>query len=84
MPDDCSMPDMYETTRVILIVEDEEEIGTFLAQAIALETLYHPVWVLDGFAALKLIRELKPDPGLSVTPHERPRTLRPIPSHQGV
>src|SRR5436305_15149832 len=33
----------------------------FRVQAILQETSYHPIWVTDGFAALKLIHDLKPD-----------------------
>lgn len=53
--------ELHETAKVILIVEDDEGIGKFLVQAIAQETPYHPTWVTDGFAALKLIHNLKPD-----------------------
>ena len=53
--------DTYETAKVILIVGDDEGIGTFLVQAIAQEMPYHPVWVKDGFAGLKLIHDLKPN-----------------------
>ena len=53
--------DSHEKAKVILIVEDDEGIGRFLVQAILLETSYHPIWVTDGFAALKVIHDLKPD-----------------------
>src|SRR5690349_14194102 len=52
---------LHVTAKVILIVEDDEGIGQFLVQAIAQYTPYHPTWVTDGFAALKLIHDLKPD-----------------------
>src|SRR5437016_10084755 len=58
---ESSAAELYETAKVILIVEDDDGIGTFLVQAISQETPYHPVWVKDGFAALKLIHDLKPD-----------------------
>src|SRR5207237_10330321 len=51
----------HEKTKVILIVEYDVGIGRFLVQAILQETSYHPIWVTDGFAALKLIHDLKPN-----------------------
>ena len=53
--------ELHETAKVILIVEDDQGIGEFLVRAILQETPYHPTWVTDGFAALKLIHDLKPD-----------------------
>lgn len=53
--------ELHETAKVILIVEDDGGIGEFLVRAILQETPYHPTWVTDGFAALKLIHDLKPD-----------------------
>jgi CheY-like chemotaxis protein len=51
----------HELARVILIVEDDEAIGTFLVQAIQQETLYYPHWVADGLTALQLLHHLTPD-----------------------
>jgi CheY-like chemotaxis protein len=51
----------YEHAKSILIVEDDEDIGTFLVAALQQETLYHPILVPDGFAALKTVHNLKPD-----------------------
>jgi CheY-like chemotaxis protein len=51
----------YQEAKVILIVEDDDDIGDFLQQALAQETPYHAVRVEDGFAALKIIHDLKPD-----------------------
>ncbi len=51
----------YKKAKVILIVEDDEDIGTFLAAALQQETPYHPILVGDGFAALKAVHDLKPD-----------------------
>lgn len=44
----------------ILIVEDDEQLGQFLVQAIQQETAYQVVLVLDGLLALQLLRHLKP------------------------
>jgi CheY-like chemotaxis protein len=51
----------YEAAKIILIVEDDEDIGYFLVQALLQETPYHPIYVTDGYAALKIIHGLKPD-----------------------
>jgi CheY-like chemotaxis protein len=51
----------YQQARVILIVEDDEDIGSFLVEALRQETPYHPIWVKDGFEALKTVHDLKPD-----------------------
>lgn len=63
MPDENETPSKgkYQNAKVILIVEDDDDIGTFLEQALLQETPYHPVRVRDGFAALKVIHGLKPD-----------------------
>ena len=63
MPDENEPPSKgkYQDAKVILIVEDDDDIGTFLEQALLQETPYHPVRVSDGFAALKVIHGLKPD-----------------------
>jgi len=47
--------------KVILIVEDDDNIGNLLEEALRIGTLYQPVRVADGLAALKLIHSLKPD-----------------------
>ena len=49
------------TTKTILIVEDDPDIGEFLVHAIMQETSFHPLLASDGFQALKLVREIKPD-----------------------
>ena len=46
--------------KTILVVEDDEDIGSFLVQAISQETAHHALLVSDGFQALKTIHELKP------------------------
>ncbi len=63
MPDENEPPSKgkYQDAKVILIVEDDDDIGTFLEQALLQETPYHPVRVRDGFAALKVIHGLKPN-----------------------
>lgn len=46
--------------KTILVVEDDELIGTFLAEAISQETAYHPLLVSDGFEALRVTHDIKP------------------------
>ena len=45
---------------VILVVEDDESIGTFVVQALVQETPYDAVLVTDGLQALRLVDEVKP------------------------
>ena len=51
----------YQKAKVILIVEDDEDVGAFLVAAIQQETPYHAIVVSDGFAALKTVHDVKPD-----------------------
>lgn len=49
---------MYSST--ILIVEDDEDIGTFLQQLIDEETPYQTTLVPDGFRALEIAPQIHP------------------------
>src|SRR5438876_7566935 len=49
------------TTKMILIVEDDEAIGALLVQVFEQETSYQAVLASDGFQALKMLRNVKPD-----------------------
>lgn len=49
------------TMKTILVVEDDRDVGEFLDLALRQETPYHPLLVPDGFQALKVVREIKPD-----------------------
>lgn len=51
----------HPTAKSIFIVEDDTAIGEFLVQAISQETSYHALLAPDGFAALKMLKDLKPD-----------------------
>ncbi|MBV9231265.1 MAG: response regulator [Chloroflexi bacterium] len=55
------MNEIYPSVKTILIVEDDEAIGEFLTLSISQETPYRPLVVLDGFEALKVLRDLKPN-----------------------
>src|SRR5438094_2859113 len=48
-------------TKMIFIVEDDEDVGALLVQAIKQETSYQAVLAPDGFQALKMLRTVKPD-----------------------
>ena len=49
------------TTKTILLVEDDPNIGSFLVEAIAQETHYRAIVASDSNAALKLVRYFTPD-----------------------
>ena len=48
------------TTKTILLVEDDPNIGLFLVEAIAQETPYRAIAASDGHAALKLVQHFTP------------------------
>src|SRR5690349_12218817 len=50
----------YNIHDTILVVEDDDSIGTLLIDTLMLETPYDARLVTDGFQALKAMRELKP------------------------
>jgi CheY-like chemotaxis protein len=47
--------------KTILVVEDDENIGTLLVQFISQETSYRAILVTDGYQALRVIEEMLPD-----------------------
>ena len=49
-----------DSTKIILIVEDDVGVGTFLVQALAQETPYRAVLAANGLQALNIVRSLKP------------------------
>ena len=50
-----------DTVKTILIVEDDAHIGEFLVRSLSEETPYKTLVVSDGFEALKVTREVKPN-----------------------
>jgi DNA-binding response OmpR family regulator len=48
-------------TKMIFIVEDDEDVGALLVQAVEQETSYQVMLASDGFQALKRLRTAKPD-----------------------
>jgi CheY-like chemotaxis protein len=51
----------HQDLKTILIVEDDEDLGMFLAAAIGQETPYRPLVATDGFQALQIIQGIRPD-----------------------
>ena len=47
-------------TKTILLVEDDPNVGTFLAESIVMETHYRAIVASDSNAALKLVRHFTP------------------------
>ncbi len=59
------------TIKMVLVVEDDTGIGTFLIQAIQQETNYQAMLVTDGFQALRAILNIQP--GLFILDYQLPR-----------
>lgn len=59
------------TIKTVLVVEDDTGIGTFLIQAIQQETHYQAMLVTDGFQALKVVSNIKPQ--LFILDYQLPR-----------
>jgi DNA-binding response OmpR family regulator len=60
-----------QNLKMILLVEDDSNIGEVLVQAITQETPYLAVLVSDGFEALKMVESIKP--GLFILDYQLPR-----------
>lgn len=50
----------YTLDNTILVVEDDDSIGSVLVDALSLETSYDALLVCDGFQALNVMRSIKP------------------------
>ena len=46
--------------KIILVIEDDDSIGTLLVEALSQETPYKALLVTDAFQALKAIHQVKP------------------------
>jgi CheY-like chemotaxis protein len=57
--------------KTILLVEDDVNIGEVLVQAITQETTFLAILVSNGFEALSVIKEVKPD--LFILDYQLPR-----------
>lgn len=53
--------DERDLKTVVLVVEDDENIGSFLAQVVMQETPYHPLLFTNGAHALEAVKTIKPD-----------------------
>jgi CheY-like chemotaxis protein len=60
-----------DDVKMILVVEDDAGIGTFLVQAITQETPYLALLVSDGFQALNAVANVKPS--LFILDYQLPR-----------
>ena len=58
-----SLPPALESgaVKTIIVVEDDEAIGSFLVQAISQETNYQAMLLTDGFQCLKAVTNIKPN-----------------------
>ena len=56
-----SVQEEYIEVKMVMIVEDDDDIGRFIVQAIQQETPYQAVLASNGFQALKMLQTLKPD-----------------------
>ena len=63
MPYNAESPPVRESDAVktIIVVEDDEDIGSFLVQAISQETNYQAMLLTDGFQCLKAVTSIKPN-----------------------
>lgn len=55
---------------VILVIEDDDSIGTFLVEALSQETPYKAILVTDGLQALQIAHSIKPS--LVITDYRLP------------
>jgi CheY-like chemotaxis protein len=51
----------HSPVKTVLVVEDDEDVGAFIVQAISQETPYQALLATDGFQALKMVRSLIPN-----------------------
>ena len=48
------------SVKTVLVVEDDEDIGSFFVDAIKQETSHQALLVTDGYQALKVVHDIKP------------------------
>jgi CheY-like chemotaxis protein len=53
--------ELPEKIKTIVVVEDDADIGEFLVQLLKDETAHQVLLAADGFQALKVVRDIKPD-----------------------
>lgn len=63
--------DKPPTVKMVLIVEDDQDIGSFILRAILDETSYQAIHVTDGYQALETVKTVIPN--LLLVDHQLPR-----------
>lgn len=58
--EDRSQRDDNRLDKTILVVEDDDGIGSLLVEALSQETPYRALLVTDGWQALRVIHDVKP------------------------
>ncbi len=66
-----SCQDKNRTDKTILVIEDDDSIGTLLVEALSQETPYKALLVTDAFQALKAVNYVKPS--LFITDYRLPQ-----------
>lgn len=62
---------LQQAEKLILIVEDDSDVGDILVYTIQIETPYQALLVPDGFQALEIIKDIKPH--LFILDYQLPR-----------
>jgi DNA-binding NtrC family response regulator len=52
--------DQYTTNKIIMVIEDDESIGTFLVDAINQETSYDALYVHNAIQAINVLKTVRP------------------------
>lgn len=58
---DGSSGEQHAKLKTILVVEDDADLGEFFVQILKDETPHQAILAGDGFQALKIVRNIKPD-----------------------
>src|SRR2546423_12129119 len=58
---DPASPEDHTPVKTILVVEDDTAIGSFLVEAIKQEAPHQALLTTDGYQALKIVDDIKPD-----------------------
>jgi CheY-like chemotaxis protein len=58
---DWTVLELHTSVKTILVVEDDRRIASFIVEAIKQETPHQALFAFDGYRALKIVRDLKPD-----------------------
>ena len=58
--DNFSLEDQHGTLKMVLVVEDDAELGPLLVRTINKETPYYAILATNGVQALKIVRNVAP------------------------